>query len=84
MSGRYLIKHEMENSVVTIKNMAITVQSIIERVANYCLKNQVQVATQRQFEILKRSMKIIEDESNKLVKLCNEIDQDENRGKETY
>lgn len=73
MSEKNTIKHDIEDAAVTIKRMSKGVQPVLERVVNYCSDSNADVATPKQMEILKRSLKAIEEESDKLIKLCDNL-----------
>lgn len=67
------IKHDLGNSMVIIKHMAQTADPIIDRIAGYCLEHKISITTPKQFEILKKAMKIIANECEKLATLHDEI-----------
>ena len=67
------IKHDLGNSIVIIKSMAQTADPIIDRIASYCLEHKISITTPKQFEILKKAMKVIAHEGEKLATLYDKI-----------
>ena len=66
-------KHEFENAVLTVQRLAKSIQPAMSRVIAYVETKETEVVSSRELEILKESMGMLEEETDKLLQLSDKI-----------
>lgn len=67
------IKHEFENAVLTVQRLAKSIQPAMGRIITYVASQEAMVVSNRELEILKESMGMLEEEADKLFQLSDKI-----------
>ena len=66
-------KHEFENAVLTVQRLAKSIQPAMSRIIAYVEAKETEVVSSRELEILKESMGMLEEETDKLLQLSDKI-----------
>ena len=66
-------KHEFENAVLTVQRLAKSIQPAMGRIIAYVESQETAVVSSRELEILKESMGMLEEETDKLLQLSDKI-----------
>lgn len=63
------IQHDLENSTISIQCLTQAIQPAWSRVITYIEAQNITLISDRELDILKKSMKMLEEEANKLLVL---------------
>ena len=73
------IKHDMNNASTTIKRFTKAVSPVMQDIVDYIRhQNAYHVASERQLEILERSMATVEQEAEQLAALAQQLIEEHN------
>lgn len=68
------IKHDMDNASITLKRFTKAISPVLQDIVDYVRERQAyHIASERQLEILERSMGSIEYEAEQLVSLAKQL-----------
>lgn len=72
MSDAEKLRHDLVNSVATLKMMARGVGPIVAQILDYCAAHQMKIVSAEHEAIVRQSFSMIEEEADKVLRYFDE------------